>query len=76
MVVSLRKAFAFAFALLAFAPARAAAQGGTITDRVTNAENGEPIPEATVFALASTGAGVGPRYSGERDVLCTSRSYV
>jgi iron complex outermembrane receptor protein len=66
MVVSLRKTFAFAFALTVFAASRAGAQAGTITGRVTNAEDGQPISEATVVALPSTGPAISPRHTDAR----------
>lgn len=54
MVVSLRT-FVFVFALGALAAATAAAQTGTITGRVTDAEGGRPVVGATVRALVATG---------------------
>jgi outer membrane receptor for ferrienterochelin and colicins len=54
MVVSLRT-FAFVFALGALAAGTAAAQTGTITGRVTDADGGRPVVGATVRALVATG---------------------
>ena len=58
MVVSLRRTLAFAFAILAFAAAGAAAQNGTISGRVTDADGGRPVVGATVRVLSATRAPV------------------
>src|SRR5688572_30259807 len=54
MVVSLRRTLAFAFAGLTFVAASAAAQTGTISGRVTDADGGQPVVGATVQALTAT----------------------
>lgn len=56
MVVSLRRTFAFGLALCIAATASAAAQSGTITGRITDAEAGRPVAGATVRAVLPTGA--------------------
>jgi outer membrane receptor for ferrienterochelin and colicins len=56
MVVSLRRTLALAFATLAFSAVSAAAQSGTISGRVTDADDGRPVVGATVRALTATGA--------------------
>jgi outer membrane receptor for ferrienterochelin and colicins len=76
MVVSLSRTFAFA--LVVVSAAQAAAQNGTITGRVTNAEDGQPIPEATVFALARTGTAVDQAYTdqnGRFSLVVSSGTY-
>ena len=55
MVVSLRRTLAFAFAGVAFVASMAAAQNGTITGRVTEAEGGRPVVGASVRAVTSGG---------------------
>lgn len=58
MAVSLRRTLVPAFAMLAFAGA-AAAQNGTISGRVTDADGGRPVIGATVQALTPTRASGG-----------------
>ncbi len=59
MVVSIRRTLAFAFAGLTFAAASAAAQNGTISGRVTDADGGRAVVGATVQALHATGSSAG-----------------
>ena len=59
MVVFLRRSLAIACAALAFTAARAAAQSGAISGRVTDADGGRPVVGATVQALTGTGAPAG-----------------
>lgn len=59
MVVSLRRTVAFLFATLAFAGGSAAAQNGTISGRVTDADGARPVVGATVQALTGTGSSAG-----------------
>jgi iron complex outermembrane receptor protein len=56
MVVSLRRTLAFALAGLAFMASSAAAQNGTISGRVTDADGGRPVVGVTVRALTPTNA--------------------
>ena len=58
MVVSLRRTFAFAFALGVVAAASAAGQNGTVTGSVTDADGGRAVVGAAVRALAATGTPV------------------
>ena len=53
MVVSLRRTLAFAVAGLVCVAGSAAAQNGTISGRVTDADGGQPVVGATVQALTS-----------------------
>jgi iron complex outermembrane receptor protein len=59
MVVLLRRTFVLALAMHAFSAAMAAAQNGTITGRVTEADGGRPVVGATVQALTATRASAG-----------------
>lgn len=59
MVVSLRRTLAFVFVGLTVVVASAAAQNGTISGRVTDADGGRGVAGATVQALNATGSSAG-----------------
>jgi outer membrane receptor for ferrienterochelin and colicins len=78
MFVSLRRSLTFAFALLAFASARAHAQNGTITGRVTDADGGRPVVGAAIQALHPTGtsaAGTLTNDEGQYRLSVTAGTY-
>ena len=58
MVVSLRRSLVIACAMLAFTAARAAAQSGAVSGRVTDADGGQPVEGATIRALTAMGSPV------------------
>src|SRR5687767_13563914 len=66
MVLSIRRSFAFAFALLTLAATEAAAQRGAVSGLVTARDGGESVEGATVTVHAPTGGAIGQATTDEQ----------